>query len=93
MLDVVIDSGEDSWTIVASEVQALAMVHEVVFWERPRESYCAVLVRALYVDLAASLLKMKLEFLIWHGLVRFHASLPSASGKDLLFVVIPLAQR
>jgi len=31
MLGVVIDSGEDSWTIVASEVEALAMVHEVVF--------------------------------------------------------------
>ena len=31
MLNVVSDTGEDFWAIVASEVQALAMVNEVVF--------------------------------------------------------------
>ena len=64
MLNVISHSREDRWTIVASEVQALTIVHEVVFLERPRESYVTVLVRALYFDLAASLLKMKLKFLI-----------------------------
>jgi hypothetical protein len=31
MLNVICDSREDSWTIVAGEVQTLAMVYEVIF--------------------------------------------------------------
>ena len=64
MLNVVIYSREDSWTIVAGEVQGLAMVHEMVFEMPPRESYFAVLVRTVYFDLAASLLKMELKLLV-----------------------------
>jgi hypothetical protein len=64
MLNVVIYSREDGWTIVASDVQALAMAHEMVFEMPPRESYFAVLIRTLNFDLAASLLKMHLKFLI-----------------------------